>query len=72
MKKELPTEMLMQTREGKSSKSLWFSFYVVLQPVTKSSRSQIFFKIGVLKSFAKIHRKTPVPEKLGTEKLCYA
>ena len=49
----VPTEMLMQTRQGKSSKSLRFNFYVVLQPAFKRSRSQIFFKIGVLKSFSK-------------------
>ena len=35
------------------SKSLRFNFYVVLQPATKSSRSQMFFKRGVLKGFSK-------------------
>ena len=35
------------------SKSLWFNFYVVLQPAAKSSRSQMFFKKGVLKGFSK-------------------
>ena len=35
------------------SKSLQFNFYVVLQPATRSSRSQMFFKIGVLKGFSK-------------------
>ena len=30
----------------------------------RSSRSQMFFKIGVLKNFEKIHRKTPVSESL--------
>ena len=43
----------METRQGKRSKSLLFNFYVVLQPATKSSRLQIFFKIGVPKSFSK-------------------
>ena len=57
MEKELATEMLMQTRQGKSSKSLRFNFYVVHQPATRSSRSQIFFQIGVLKSFAKFIEK---------------
>ena len=32
--------------------------------VFRSSRSQMFFKIGVLKSFANLHRKTPVLESL--------
>ena len=46
--------MLIQTRQIKSSISLRLNFYVVLQPAaTSSSRSQMFFKIGVLKSFAK-------------------
>ena len=44
------------------SKSLRFNFYVVLQPATRSSRSPMFFKIGALKRFFKIHRKTPVSE----------
>ena len=35
------------------SKSLRFNFYVVLQPATRSSRSQMFFKLGVLKGFSK-------------------
>ena len=30
----------------------------------RSSRSQMFFKIGVLKKFRNIHRKTPVLESL--------
>ena len=50
-KNELATEMLRQTRQGKSSKSLFFNLYVVLQPATRNSRSQMFFKIGVLRSF---------------------
>ena len=45
--------MLMQTRQVKNSKSLQLNFYVALQPETRSSRSKSFFKIGVLKSFAK-------------------
>ena len=49
--------MLMKTRQGKSNKSLLFNFYVVLQPATRSSRSKMFFKIGILKSFPKFIRK---------------
>ena len=30
----------------------------------KRSRLQMFFKLGVLKNFAKFHRKTPVLESL--------
>ena len=54
MEKKLATEILMYTRHINSSKSLRLNFYVVLQPATRSSRSQMFFKIGVLKSFAKL------------------
>ena len=41
----------------KSSKSLRLNFYVVLQPTTRSSRSQMFFKIGVLQHFIKFTGK---------------
>ena len=51
--KELATEMLMSTGQVKSSKYLRLNFYVVLHPATRSSRSR-FFKIGVLKNFAKL------------------
>ena len=44
--------MLMQVKQVKSSKSLRLNSYVVLQAATRSSRSQMFFKIGVLKTFA--------------------
>ena len=50
MEKKLATEVIMQTSQAKSSKSLWVNFFVVLQPATRSCRSQLF-KIGVLKSF---------------------
>ena len=56
--------MLMKTRQGKCSKSLRFNFYVVLKPATISSRSQMFFKIGVFKSFAEFIGKALVPESL--------
>ena len=54
MEKKLATEFLMQTRQINSSKSLRLNFYVVHQPATRSSRSQMFFEIGFLKSFAKL------------------
>ena len=53
MRKKLATEVLMWTRQVKSSKTLQLNFYVVLNPATKSSRSQMLFKIGVLKNLAK-------------------
>ena len=34
----------------------------------RSSRLQIFFKIGVLKNFAKFHRETPVLKSLFHKK----
>ena len=49
--------MLISTRQVKSKRALRFSFYLALQPETRSSRSETFFKIGVLKSFAKFMGK---------------
>ena len=43
----------MLTRQIKNGESVRLNFYVVLQPATKSSRSQMLFKIGVIKNFAK-------------------
>ena len=43
----------MKSRQVKRSKSLRLNFYVVFQVSTRSSLSQMLFKIGVLKSFAK-------------------
>ena len=45
--------MLMQTRQVKYSKSQRLSFCVVLQLATRRSCSQMLFKIGAIKSFAK-------------------
>ena len=39
----------------------WF-IYRHFQP--RSSRPEVFCKIGVLRNFAKIHKKAPVPESL--------
>ena len=47
----------MEKRQVKSSKSFRFNFYGVLQPATRSSRSQMFFKVNVLKIFAKLTGK---------------
>ena len=41
----------------KSSKSLRLNFYVVLHSATRSSRSEMFFKIGIPKNFAKFTGK---------------
>ena len=38
---------------------------MLLSRHTRSSRSQMFFKIGVLKNFRKFHRKTPILESLS-------
>ena len=56
--KKLATEMLGWTRQVKTSKYLRLNFYVVLHPATRSSRSQMFFKMSVLKNFAKFIGKT--------------
>ena len=47
----------MQTRQVKSSKFLRLNLYVILQPTTRSSRLQMFFKIGVPKHFIKFTGK---------------
>ena len=57
MDKTLATEVPMYTKQVKSSKSLRLNMCMVLQPANKSSRSHMFFKIGVLKSFAKFTEK---------------
>ena len=49
--KELVTEMLMKTRQVKRSKYLLLNFYVVVHPAIRSSRSQMFLKVDVLKIF---------------------
>ena len=42
----------METKQVKNSTSLQLNLYVVLQPATRSSRSQMFFKKAVFKNFA--------------------
>ena len=54
--------------QGKRSRSQQFNFYVVLKPANRSSRLQIFFKIGVLKSFAKFIGK-PLYQSLSFNKV---
>ena len=58
-----------QKKEKKlQNKCLRFNLYVVLQLATRSNRSQMFFKIGVLKSFSKFIGKS-LYQSLSFDKL---
>ena len=45
-------------------KIIWLHLKGILITIARSSRSQMYFKIGALKRFHNIHRKTPVLESL--------